>query len=108
MNEVNLVSWFSILGSRALGEIANQKVYRITRMEAICKNITTDANNFFLRSLEKPSPVIIVASKMILFNRFPALYVQRVCRALSRVPFISKKIRDHQHFGRRLSHGKLG
>ena len=41
----------------------------------------------FLRSLEKPSPVIIVESKMILFNRFPALYVQRVCRALSRVPF---------------------
>ena len=43
----------------------------------------------FLRSLEKPSPVIIVESKMILFNCFPALYVQRVCRALSRVPFIN-------------------
>ena len=89
MNEVNLVSWFSILGSRALGEIENQKFYRITRMEAIWKNITTDANNSFLRSLEKPSPVIIVETKMILFNRFPAPYVQRVCRALSRVPFIN-------------------
>ena len=70
MNEVNLISWFSILGSRALGEIANQKAYKITRIEAIFKNITTDTNNSFLRSLEKPSPVIIVESKMIKFNFF--------------------------------------
>ena len=82
MNEVNLISWFSILGSRALGEIANQKAYQITRIEAIFNNITTDTNNSFLRSLEKPSPVIIVESKMILFNRF----THCMCVCAARVP----------------------
>ena len=69
---------FSI-GQPSSGRNSKSKGFSDYKDGSNLKECNNGCQQLFLRSLEKPSPVIIVESKMILFNRIHAQYVQHVC-----------------------------